>query len=296
MMKLTINDLRKLSSIAKTAAINAGEYIQSQIDQQHAHSIKFTGTSLASQIVTEVDMNAQKMILSHLNKSIQDYDLGLLTEELADDQSRITKDYFWCIDPMDGTLAFTEQVTGYAVSIALVSQAGDPLIGVVYVPDLMQCFSSVKGEGVLLNDASFIREEDSSTSMHVYMDRSFPTEKYYDAVKVHLDNVANRHDTDTIKLNVTFGAVRNAIGVMTSPKGCYFKFPKKSQGGGSIWDFSATRLFFEELGLWVSSADGQLLPLNNPQTTFMNEEGVLFATNEKLVRDIIELKEKVSDS
>ena len=109
------------------------------------------------------------------------------------------------------------------------------------------------------------------------------------SVKTRLESIVSIHNADTMKLNTTFGAVRNAIGVMTSRKGCYFKFSKKSQGGGSIWDFAATRLFFEELGLWVSNTDGKPLKLNNPQTTFMNEEGVLFATEVKLAKEAMEI-------
>ena len=52
------------------------------------------------------------------------YDLALLTEELEDDGSRHVKDYFWCIDPIDGTLPFTQKKPGYGVSIALVARDG----------------------------------------------------------------------------------------------------------------------------------------------------------------------------
>ena len=54
----------------------------------------------------------------------QKYDFGILTEETPDNGSRLVKDYFWCVDPLDGTLPFTEGTPGYSVSIALVSKSG----------------------------------------------------------------------------------------------------------------------------------------------------------------------------
>ena len=54
------------------------------------------------------------------------YDLALLTEESEDDRSCFEKDYFWCIDPLDGTLPFTRNEAGYSVSIGLVAEMVRP--------------------------------------------------------------------------------------------------------------------------------------------------------------------------
>lgn len=295
MKGLTVNELRKLCSIAKTASIQAGKYIQSQLDTHQILSNKDSETSLAAQIVTEVDLESQEMILKYLGATIETHDLGLLTEEAFDDRSRAKKDYFWCIDPMDGTLAFTEGRAGYAVSIALVSQDGDPLIGVVYVPDTEQCYSSVKGDGVLLNDQPFTRKENTTEddAIQVFLDRSFQAEKYYPLVQSYLKAFASKDHPVEVDYHVSFGAVRNALGVLTSNRGCYFKFPKKQKGGGSIWDFAATRLLFEELGLWVSNVDGHLLHLNNLNTAYMNEVGVLYATHGTLAKEVMKIRKGI---
>lgn len=291
-MTLSMLQLEELRKAAKTAAIASGQYIQSQFDQHYEKQHKAGGDSLASQVVTAVDLKAQEIILEHLNDSIENYDLGLLTEELEDDRSRIERDYFWCIDPMDGTLPFTERRTGYAVSIALISKAGDPVIGCVYVPDQMSCYTAIKGSGVQLNDQPFAREHKTTSSIHFYMDRSFQSEVYYEQVKALFEE---EYTDIPIKYHADFGGVRNAIGVMDSGRGCYFKYPKERNGCGSIWDYAATRLFFEELGLCISNAFGERLHLNNPQTTFMNDQGVLYATDEELVTFIKELRKRIEE-
>ncbi|MEO1052256.1 MAG: inositol monophosphatase family protein [Bacteroidota bacterium] len=294
MNPLDISELRQLCQIAKKAAIAAGEYIQSRFDGQYTQQRKAGGDTIASQVVTEVDIKAQQIILDHLQDSMATYDLGLLTEEAVDDQSRQSKAYFWCIDPLDGTLPFTEHRTGYAVSIALISKAGDPVLSAVYIPDLQLCYSAITGEGVQLNDELFTRSAiTSGDTLHFYMDRSFLSDPYYEFIKNRISQWAQEHEKVDISYHNDFGGVRNAIGVMTSVRGCYFKFPKERKGSGSIWDYSATRLFFEELGLPVSNALGERLHLNTPQTTFMNHQGALYATDEYLARFIVHLGRKV---
>ncbi|MTI23903.1 inositol monophosphatase family protein [Fulvivirga kasyanovii] len=285
-MMLSEKELKSLCQTAATAATVAGQYIQSRFDKHYTRRHKETGHSLASQVVTEIDVKAQEIILEHLNSTIQNYDLGLLTEEAADDQSRLDKPYFWCIDPLDGTLPFTEKRTGYAVSIALIANSGDPVIGVVYVPDLAYCYTSFKGAGVWLNGSPFVREKAAvNDSICIYSDRALQHETYFEPVNDRLNEWA-RHKNAQIKYHSGFGSVRNALGVMTSGTGCCFKLPKETKGGGSIWDFAATRLFFEELDLHVSDARGGRLHLNDEKSTFMNEVGVIYATGSGLAEFI----------
>ena len=51
----------------------------------------------------------------------------VLTEETEDDGGRLRADYFWCVDPLDGTLPFIEGRPGSAVSIALIARDGTPV-------------------------------------------------------------------------------------------------------------------------------------------------------------------------
>ena len=244
---------------------------------------------MASRVVTSVDLKAQEIILSHVGDS--GHDFGVLTEESKDDHSRAVKDYFWCIDPLDGTLPFIEGRSGYAVSIALISKSGDPVIGVVYLPDSASCYSSVRGKGVFLNSASFSYDTNKSiASLDVYADRSLLKEPYYNKIISNLGHWIETKGNGKLRIHQSYGAVCNAIGVMNSDIGCYFKFPKQRNGGGSIWDFAATRLFFEELGLFVSNANGGRLHLNNLNTTFMNESGVIYSNNQALSEYILSME------
>jgi len=75
---------------------------------------------------------------------------GWLSEETADEPSRLKKDLIWVVDPIDGTSNFLRGRTGWAVSVALVS-AGRPLIGLLVAPARGEVWSATAGTGARLN-------------------------------------------------------------------------------------------------------------------------------------------------
>jgi len=55
-------------------------------------------------------------------------------------------DYFWMVDPVDGTKEFVKKNGEFTVNIALISN-GVPVLGVVYAPALGQMYWAKQGEG-----------------------------------------------------------------------------------------------------------------------------------------------------
>lgn len=279
-MKLSPEDLRILHDEACAIARDAGELIASYAQQGFAVSYKEGGCSLASQVVTEVDHKSDELIIDRLQENMSRYDIGLLTEEREDDGSRFEKDYFWCIDPLDGTLAFTRSVAGYAVSIALVSKDGESQIGVVYDPLAEVMYSAVIGQGAWRNACAWqLPENESIDELTVPVDHSLDERADFSDIFASVRKWAKRQGYRDLRRIDDAGSVMSAIWVLDSGLGCYFKFPKAKQGGGSIWDFAATACIYKELEAHVTDSHGQALVLNPTDTTFMNEKGVLFSTD-----------------
>ena len=90
-MKLKPSDLYLLSNCAISAAYQAGHLISDYAGKQLDIRNKAEGKSLASQIITEVDLLSQELILKTLLPTCGMYDLALLTEESTDDKSRFEK-------------------------------------------------------------------------------------------------------------------------------------------------------------------------------------------------------------
>ncbi|MEE9367712.1 MAG: inositol monophosphatase family protein [Pontiella sp.] len=275
-MNLSAGDLTHLAEYAIEAALKAGKHIAKTrpLDVQH----KEGGESLASQVVTEVDQQSQDIILQTLDPMLGAFDLALLTEESEDDQGRLEKDYFWCIDPIDGTLAFIEGVPGYAVSIAFVAKDGTPHIGIVYDPVEATLYHAIKGQGAFRNSAPWSLRERGSR-LQIFTDRSMAGQPYFNDVIKALDV---RH------VSSKGGAVMNAMWVLENPPACYFKFPKAGNCGGSLWDFAATACIFNEMGAVASDAFGNVLDLNRADETYMNHRGIIYASDGQLAQRIMD--------
>ncbi len=278
-MILSEENLIQLEGYAIQAARKAGKYISETrpLDIQH----KEGGESLASQVLTEVDQQSQDLILNVLERTFSEYDLALLTEESEDNGSRLKKDYFWCIDPIDGTLPFIESIPGYAVSIALVSRTGAPMIGVVYDPVEHTLYHAVKGQGAFRNSKPW-RISEQGSRLQVFTDRSIAQQPYF---------------TDVIKaLDADFtdkgGAIMNALWCLVNPPAAYFKFPKKGNGGGSLWDFASTACIYSEIGAVATDITGEPLELNRADSTYMNHFGILYATDPELAKTLQNLYKK----
>ena len=283
----------ELTEKAVKAASNAGQLIRSYRDKDVNVMQKEGGSTLASQVVTEVDRKSQDAILQVLLPTCDEFDIALLAEEDEDDRGRLESAYFWCIDPLDGTLPFINGQPGYSVSIGLVAEDGTPVIGVVYDPVHDVLYQATKGQGLRRNNERWSLMQDSQALTFTY-DRSFAEDPNFNQVKDELE--AYTHSLGLNEFNPIHygGAVLNACHVLENGPGCHFKFPKSQDGGGSLWDYAATACLYEEGGAVVSDVFGNSLELNRPDSTYMNHRGALYATNKELAKRVREIIAKYS--
>ena len=213
-MHLTTEQLNKLCTIAISAAKEAGELISMYRDVKTEVEFKKGGTtdstvalgadSLAAQVVTEVDIKSQEIILKHLVPTLEPYDLGLLTEETVDDRSRFDKEYFWCVDPLDGTLPFIQGKPGYAVSIALVSNKGKALVGVVLDPVRQNLYHAVEKQGAFKNNEKIMTNNCSDVFSFI-ADGSFVTHPLFDGTKHVINQYCSLIGCESLKTNRLWG-------------------------------------------------------------------------------------------
>jgi myo-inositol-1(or 4)-monophosphatase len=290
-MQIAEKDLFLLSQCAISAACQAGHLITKYAQQSFAINTKNAGTSLAAQVVTEVDHLSQEIILNILRPVADMYDFAILSEETPDDGQRLHKAAFWCIDPLDGTLPFIESLPGYSVSIALVSRSGEPLIGIVYDPLTQTIFHAGKSTCVWQDNQAIkpIALPTHREQTLVFLtDKSFAEDSRYASTITKLNHIAEELGYADAILKLQGGAAMNACQVLTGAAACYFKFPKPQLGGGSIWDYGATACLFKAAGLPFSDAFGQALILNPEGSTFMNHCGVLYSQNQDIAQRMIQ--------
>ena len=103
---------------------------------------------------------------------------------------------------MDGTLFFVEGVAGFATSIALVSQAGKALMGVVYDP-VSKTLYQASHRGFLINGERFTNVPNSgSEPMRLVVDQSLKGTLIEDLIRpfevVFVGGTAERHSRDSV--------------------------------------------------------------------------------------------------
>jgi len=268
-------NLIPLTKIAVKAALAAGQHIKKYMNEDIVFEEKDGGASYASQVVTKVDKECEDIILSHLLPSCKTYDLAMLTEETEDDRSRFDKDFFWCIDPIDGTLNFIKKEPGFSVSIALIAKDGTPTIGVVYDPITDNLYHATKGNGVFKNGSPW-RIRNKNDYLTYVTDKKLKDTPRLQELEALLEKHVNEYGLTEFKEMSGGASVMNGIWVLENGPACMIKFPKKETGGGSIWDFASTACIFHELGLPATNFEGKKLDLNRKDGTFMNHEGIFY--------------------
>jgi 3'(2'), 5'-bisphosphate nucleotidase len=135
--KIPISDKMPELDVAIEAAVKAGDVILEFYDVAYETSTKSDDSP-----ITEADLKSNdiiKKILSKTNHSI-------LSEEDKDDQSRLTKEIIWIVDPLDGTSDFIDKTGEFTVMIALVKNK-KPVLGVIGWPTEKTIFAAQVGKG-----------------------------------------------------------------------------------------------------------------------------------------------------
>ena len=101
-----------------------------------------TFTKTDNSPVTDADLKSNKVI----NEILSNTKYSILSEEDIDDQSRLSKDMIWIVDPLDGTSDFIDKTGEFTVMIALI-QNKKPILGVIAWPTEKILFVAQKNCG-----------------------------------------------------------------------------------------------------------------------------------------------------
>ncbi len=133
-------NIELLINIAITASIEAGNEILKVYDTDDFEIVSkedFTP-------VTKADKNAHQRILEIL----QSTELPVLSEEgiYTSYKERQKWEYFWLVDPLDGTKEFIKRNNEFTVNIALIHY-NQPIAGIIYVPVFKMLYAGIVGQG-----------------------------------------------------------------------------------------------------------------------------------------------------
>jgi len=99
-------------------------------------------------VVTNVDVQAEKVILNILRQEYPDLSIRSEESEVLD----LGSTYTWIVDPLDGSRNFASRVPHCCVVVAL-ARGDDVVLGVTYDPFRDEMFCAEEGRGATLNDS-----------------------------------------------------------------------------------------------------------------------------------------------
>ena len=127
-------------------ALDAGDIIMAIYEKDFTIEYKDDKSPL-----TEADTKANEIICNALINLYPN--IPIISEENKQTGYEIRKNwqYYWCIDPIDGTKEFIKKNGEFTVNIALIHK-DTPVLGVVYAPVLDEMYKAKKGEGAFKNE------------------------------------------------------------------------------------------------------------------------------------------------
>ncbi|PZP53485.1 MAG: 3'(2'),5'-bisphosphate nucleotidase [Micavibrio aeruginosavorus] len=138
-----LQHLPALCNQIKRLAVEAGEATLEFYDESGAaeYTDKLDGSP-----VTLADHAAHKIIMEGLAQITPE--VPVISEESEAHPEIMNAEYFWCVDPLDGTRGFIQGNPDYTVNIALIKN-NEPVLGVIYAPVLGELYSG-HGEGTAI--------------------------------------------------------------------------------------------------------------------------------------------------
>jgi len=217
-------------------------------------------------LVTEMDLLAEKVIISEIRKRYPDH--SLLAEEKTD--LRGDSPYRWVIDPLDGTTNYAHGYPVFSVSIAL-EKAGEVILGVVYDPTRDELFVGKKGKGARLNGRK-IHVSSTPKLSECLLATGFP----YDIRETAADNFDHFRNF-ALRVHAVRRAGSAALDLCYVAAGRFDGFWEMKLGP---WDLAAGSLMVREAGGKVTDFLGTPLVLDGKY---------VLASNEKIHREMMKV-------
>lgn len=146
-------------------AKETGKFFLEEINKVKVTDIEVKGLH---DFVSYVDKTAEALIVKRLAELLPES--GFITEEQT---ATYRGEHFnWIVDPLDGTTNFLHHIPLYSVSIALMED-DKIVIGVVYEPNLDECFYAWKGGSAYLNGKE-IRVSEQKEMKNTLLATGFP--------------------------------------------------------------------------------------------------------------------------
>ena len=200
--------------------------------------------------VTLADKKADLAIRDYLAPLFPTY--HFLTEEGVDSKERLSAEYVWIIDPLDGTKDFVNRDDEFTVCIAL-SYLGKVVVGVIIAPVTGRVYYASEKGGAFerLADGTNVPLKVSNRLTGI----TVATSRYHNRAEVTIYIERNK---DIIANTVTLGSTLKAIAIARGDIELFYR----AGSGTKEWDVAAADIIVSEAGGLFIKPNGEKIVYN----------------------------------
>jgi len=266
--------LEKELETAAALARKAGEKILEFYALEIIAEEKF-GVDNFSEPVTIADKTASRIIVEGLAAVFPDD--GILSEEETDViEIRTSRNRVWMIDPIDGTWGFIKKDGDFGVQIGL-TENGEAVLGVVFLPFHGDLYCAVKGDGAFLIESGKpparlqVSGKTDFTEIHLASSRNHRSPKMHRII-----------EDLRFKKEIQRGSVGLKVGLIARQTAdLYIHLSPRTK----FWDTCAPQIILEEAGGKLTDLFG--FPFRYDLNDVQNHNGIL-ATNGAIHDEVLQ--------
>ena len=233
-----MKSLEQLTCDVCQVARQSGEYIATE---RHAFSNESVERKHAHDYVSYVDKGSEKLIVEALRGILPE--AGFVTEEGS--AAYHDEQYWWVVDPLDGTTNFIHRFPPYCVSIAL-CRGHEIQLGVVYEVTTGECYYAWKDGGAWLNGERLHVASHAINDALLCLQLPYDSDAYRPVAKHLLDVFYGRAASVRMMGSAAMALCYVAAGRLDG-------YVEKYIGQ---WDYMAGALIVQEAGGRVTDYDG----------------------------------------
>jgi myo-inositol-1(or 4)-monophosphatase len=213
----------------------AANFIKSQMGKVEAAQIE---DKSINSLVSYVDKTAEEILVKGLSEIVPS--ATFITEE--DTVENKKSEYYWIIDPLDGTTNFLHSLPFFSVSVAL-AHNDKIVVGIIYEVTRDECFSTWKGGQAFLND-KVIRVSPNKELINAMIATGFPY-THMERIDAHIEMIKYlRYNARGLR---RFGSAALDLAYVAAGRfDGYFEY------GLQPWDVAAGVFLVEQAGGLVS--------------------------------------------
>lgn len=234
-----------------------------KIIRDNYKKFKRISSKSSNDFVTETDIQVERFIIKQLTHTGYSY----FGEESGEKLRQSNKK--WVIDPIDGTTNFIRGYPFFAVSIALIKNNKELILGVIYDPIADECYWAENNKGAHMNGMKIeTNKENKIESAVILMDHG----------SLENDKKQFLKCVNQITLNKGPAVLRQGA---TSLMLCYIangRFDAFLSCGDKLYDYAAGLIIAKESGASISDWNGK---------SWDNSSSYILASNAQLKKQII---------